>query len=79
MKIPRKYYPLACICCFILVVFFSAVHAYKPKEGFTSIDEVKDYFNEKKHRLERKLRQGKLAGIKIKDEGFRSLKKIFRS
>ena len=36
MKLQRKHYPIACLLCFILVLGFSAIHAYKPKvkEGF---------------------------------------------
>ena len=36
MKLQRKHYPIACVFCFVLVVGFSAIHAYKPKkkEGF---------------------------------------------
>ena len=31
MKLQRKHYPIACLLCFILVLGFSTIHAYKPK------------------------------------------------
>ena len=72
MKLQRKYYPLACVCCIILVIFFSAVQSYSKKEGFT---ENINYFN---NLSTRKIKTFKKDITKVKDEGFRSVKKFFR-
>ena len=35
MKINRKYYPVVYVLCIIMIIVFSAIHAYNPKrEGF---------------------------------------------
>jgi len=72
MKLQRKYYPLACICCIILVIFFSAVQSYSKKEGFT---ENINYFN---NYSTRKFNTLKTDMTKVKNEGFRSLTKFLR-
>jgi|TARA_Y100000992_G_scaffold222561_1_gene154633 hypothetical protein len=43
MKLEKKHYPIACIICFILVLFFSAMNSYKIKENF--IETIKTFTN----------------------------------
>ena len=73
MKIKRKYYPLACLICFIMVIAFSAIHSYKPKEGFT--DSINTFTNKNR----RKLETFKKDISKVGGEGFRAVKKLFRT
>ncbi len=74
MKLTRKYYPIACILCFIMVIGFSAIHAYKPpkKEGFL------ENINVSKNEWKRKGKIFKEDITKITDEGFRAVKKLLR-
>ena len=75
MKLQRKYYPIACVFFFILVVGFSAIHAYKPpqKEGFL------ESINETINSSNRKIKIFKEDMSNVADTGVRVVKKLFRS
>ena len=75
MKLQRKHYPIACLICFILVLGFSAIHAYKPKvkEGFL------ETINTTVNSSSRKLKIFKEDMSNVADTGMRAGKKLFRS
>jgi hypothetical protein len=75
MKLQRKHYPIACLFFFILVIGFSAIHAYKPvqKEGFL------ESINETINSSNRKLKIFKEDMSNVADTGARAVKKLFRS
>jgi len=56
-----------------MVIAFSAIHSYKPKEGFT--DSINTFTNKNR----RKLETFKKDISKVGGEGFRAVKKLFRT
>ena len=75
MKLQRKHYPIACLVCFILVLGFSTIHAYKPKvkEGFL------ETINTTVNSSSRKLKIFKEDMSNVADTSIRAVKKLFRS
>ena len=74
MKLQRKHYPIACVFCFILVLGFSAIHAYKSKnkEGFL------ETINSTVNKSSRKLKMFKEDMSNVADTSARAVKKLFR-
>tara|TARA_B100000886_G_scaffold330135_1_gene280266 strand:- start:148 stop:381 length:234 start_codon:yes stop_codon:yes gene_type:complete len=77
MKLKRKYYPIASVVCFIMVLAFSSIHAYKvkskKKEGFI------EHINEFTNKSRRKLETFKKDVDKVGGEGFKAVKKLLRN
>lgn len=78
MKLTRKYYPIACVVCFIMIIVFSSIHAYKPKFSKNKKEGFIDHINEFTNKNKRKLETFKKDVNKVSDEGFRAVKKLFR-
>lgn len=75
MKLTKKHYPHACVLCFIMVIGFSAIHAYKPstkKEGF--LEHIPATMNSSN----RKFKIFKEDMSNVADKGVRAVTKLFR-
>ena len=74
MKLQRKHYPIACVFFFILVLGFSAIHAYKPiqREGF--LETINSTINSSN----KKLKIFKEDMSNVADTSVRAVKKLFR-
>ena len=75
MKLQRKHYPIACVFCFVLVVGFSAIHAYKPKQKEGFLETINTTVNSSS----RKLKIFKEDMSNVADTSVRAVKKLFRS
>ena len=75
MKLQRKNYPIACVFFFILMLGFSAINAYKPKQKEGFLETINTTVNSSS----RKLKIFKEDMSNVADTSARAVKKLFRS
>ena len=74
MKINRKYYPIVYVLCIIMIIVFSAIHAYNPnREGFNV-----NISGLNKNKITRKIDNFKKDIKNVGNEGFRAIERLFR-
>ncbi len=74
MNINRKYYPIVYVLCIIMILVFSAIHAYNPnKEGFNV-----NISGLNKNKFNRKISNFKKDIKSIGNEGFKAVERLFR-